>query len=95
MVAAGRPHAPVRMPDWLVSVMPISRAEAVPLTPTEVRTFASVESAISEAASAPAAFAAPAVTQAAAIAPILQKMSKAQGVPLPRARPPGNKPVRR
>ena len=95
IVTAGRPHEPGRMPGWLVSAMPISSAEAAPVARARVRTFASVESAIIEAASEPAAFAAPAVTQAAAIAPILQKMSKVQGVPLPRRRPPGKTPARR
>jgi hypothetical protein len=82
------------MPDWLTNVMPIASAEAAPLGRAQTRTFASAETAIMEAASAPAAFAAPAVTQAAAMAPtILQEMSKVQGVPLPRRRPPGNAAV--
>jgi hypothetical protein len=89
-ITTDRPQEPGRIPDWLASVVSISSAAAAPLAPARTRTFASVESAITEAASAPAAFAAPAVTQAAEIAPILQKMSKTTGVPLPRSRPPGN-----
>ena len=93
ITADGAPE-PTRMPDWLASVVSISSAAAAPLAPTRARTFASVESAIKEAASAPAAFAAPAVTQAAEMAPIiLQEMSKTTGVPLPRSRPPGNAPI--
>jgi membrane-bound lytic murein transglycosylase A len=94
LVTAARPQESGRMPDWLANVMPIASAEAAPLGRAETRTFASAESAIMEAASAPAAFAAPAVTQAAAMmVPILQEMSKIQGVPLPRRRPPGDASV--
>jgi peptidoglycan lytic transglycosylase A len=88
-------HVQNHLPQWLVSVMPISQAEAAPLVPLKTRTFASVESAISAAVAAPAAFAAPAVTQAAATDAMIRKMVRVLGVPLPRARPQGKTPVKR
>jgi hypothetical protein len=86
---------PKRVPEWLISVMPSGQAEAAPLAYAKTRTFASAESAIMEAVSAPAAFAAPAVIQAAATAAMMQKMARARGVPLPRARPQGKATVKR
>ena len=94
-VAEQMSHAQNHLPQWLVSVMPISQAEAAPLVPLKTRTFASVESAISAAVSAPAAFAAPAVTQAAATDAMIRKMVRVVSVPLPRARPQGKTPAKR
>jgi len=92
---ADLPLEPRRLPHWLAGVMPVVHAEAAPLAYAPVRTFASVESAIMEAVSAPAAFAAPAVTQAVATASMLRRMDGVRsGVPLPRPRPQAKAPVR-
>jgi hypothetical protein len=87
-----RPPQPRQMPAWLVSMLSLSTAAAAqPLTAGPVRSFAAAEAAIAAAMSSPAAFAAPAIIQAADAMPM--RTAQARGVPLPRPRPQGIVPV--
>ena len=92
---APRPEAVASRPPpaWLFSVGLISSAAATE-APAEhqPRSFASAQSAIMAAASAPAAFAAPAITNVAAT--MLRRMARTRTVPVPRPRPQGIVPVR-
>ena len=77
---------PMRLPEWLLAVAPISSAAA-----SQARSFASVEAAIAAATSAPAAFAAPAITQTASL---FQGTASNPAIPMPRPRPQGTTPAR-